>query len=70
MSVLRKDLCGLESPSILVEDVSSAVVTQHLSSALQYTCRYWLDHVERAEIRLIDDGSVHRFLREYCVGLL
>jgi hypothetical protein len=67
MSVLRKDLCGLESPGMLMEDVSSAVVTQHLSSAFQYTCRYWLDHAERAQMRLIDDGSVHRFLQECCL---
>jgi hypothetical protein len=65
MSGLRKDLCGVKSPGTLVEDVSTALVTQHLFSALQYMCRYWLDHVEHAQMRLDDDGPVHRFLQEY-----
>lgn len=67
MSVLRKDLCNLKSPGTLMEDIGSTVITQHLSSALQYTCRYWLDHVEHGQMRLNDSGPVHRFLQEYCL---
>lgn len=70
MSVLRKDICGLKNPGTMVEDVRPAVVTQHLSSTLQYTCRYWLEHSERGRVRLIDNGPVHYFLQEYCLHWL
>ena len=65
MSVLRKDICGLKSPGAMVEDVDFAFIALHLSSALQYSCQYWLDHSEHGKVSLNDDGPVHRFLREY-----
>lgn len=66
MSALRKDICGVKNPGILVEDVKPIVVTQHLSAALQYSCRYWLDHSEHGQVSLDDNGQVHNFLRGYC----
>ena len=65
MSILRKDICDLKSPGTMVEDIEPAFITQHLSSTLQYSCRYWLDHSEHGQVSLNDDGPVHRFLREY-----
>jgi hypothetical protein len=67
MAVLRKDICGLKSPGTMIENVTLATITQHLSSTLQYTCQYWLDHAEHGQMRPNDDGPVHRFLREYCI---
>ena len=67
MFVLQKDICGLKSPGTMVEDVESTVVAQHLSSAIQYSCRYWLDHSERGYKSLNDDGPVYRFLRKSCL---
>jgi hypothetical protein len=66
MSVLRKNICDLKSPGTMVEDVEPAVITEHLSRALQYSCRYWLDHSEHGQVSLDDDGPVYRFLRKYC----
>ena len=66
MFVLQKDICGLKDPGTIVEDIESAVVALHLPGALQYSCRYWLDHSEHGQVSLNDDGPVHRFLREYC----
>ena len=65
MSVLRKDICGLKRPGTMVDEVDPAVIPQHLSSALQYSCRYWLDHSKEGQVSLDDDGSVHHFLRKY-----
>ena len=65
--ILQKDICGLKSPGTMVEDVESIVVAQHLSSAIQYSCRYWLDYSERRYKSLNDDGPVYRFLRKSCL---
>jgi hypothetical protein len=35
------------------------------SAELQYACRYWVDHLQRSEHQLCDDGRVHCFLREH-----
>lgn len=51
----------------MVEDVEPAVITRHRSGALQYSCQYWLDHSECSQVSLNHDGSVYRFLREYCL---
>jgi NACHT domain len=66
MSALRKDICSLKNPGTMVEDVGAAVIAQHLPGALQYSCRYWLDHSEHGQVSLNDDGPVHRFVQEYC----
>jgi hypothetical protein len=68
MSVLQKDICGVGNPGTMIEDVRLTVITKHLSGALQYSCRYWLYHSEQGQgqLRLNDNGPVHRFLREYC----
>jgi hypothetical protein len=65
MTILRRNICRLKSPGITMEDVGPAVVQQHLSSAVQYCCRYWLDHSEHGRLSLADDGPVHRFLQKY-----
>jgi NACHT domain/Heterokaryon incompatibility protein (HET) len=65
MSILRRDICDLKSPGTMVEDVGPVIIQQHLSSVLQYSCRYWLDHSEHGRLSLNDDGPVHRFLQEY-----
>lgn len=66
MSILRRDVCDLKSPGVMVQDVGPAVIQRHLSSALQYSCRYWLDHSEHGQLSLNDGRPVHRFFKEYC----
>lgn len=35
-----------------------------LTPAIQYACRYWVKHVQRAQMELRDNGCVHKFLKQ------
>ena len=61
---LKRNICDLDHPG--VEDVEPAIITQYISGALEYSCRYWVDHSEHGQVSLNDDGPVYHFLREYC----
>lgn len=43
--VLKKDVCGLGMPGILVEEVDRDQVQAFLPSAAQYACCFWIDHL-------------------------
>lgn len=62
---LRVNLCNQGSPGMLVQDVAYDSVQCCLSPELQYACSYWIPHSKGSNQRLLDDGDVHRFLREH-----
>lgn len=66
---LQQDMCNLQLPGSLASEVPQSIVRKHLPPHLQYSCRYWVDHVakldgQRREARLRDNGDVHNLLRE------
>jgi len=62
---LRRDICSLHLPGVLAEDVEADQIRRHLSSELQYACRYWMHHLQKSGLHLHDDGPVHIFLQEH-----
>ncbi len=62
---LRRDICDLHSPGALAEEVDNDLVEQRLSAEVQYACQYWVQHLQRSKIQLLDDEQVHVFLREH-----
>ncbi|KAJ5916862.1 hypothetical protein N7504_000877 [Penicillium tannophilum] len=48
---LKKNICDLASPSTTRADMDSEVIRQYLPTELQYSCRYWLYHLERSGAR-------------------
>jgi hypothetical protein len=67
MSRLKKDICGLKRPGALATEVNADRIQQCLLPELQYACRYWIDHLQKSHMPLVDDGQVHKFL---CAHLL
>jgi hypothetical protein len=61
--MLRKDICGLSSPGVLVSEIERERVVQCVPRHLQYACLYWVDHVQRGNYDLSSNGSVHKFLQ-------
>jgi hypothetical protein len=59
---LKRDLCSLRLPGILASEAKSKV-ENCLSSAVQYACRYWVDHLKLSDIKLCDNDDVHLFLK-------
>jgi len=61
---LARNSCGLHSPRTLAREAQEEI-KQCLPMDLQYACVYWVQHVQKSEARLQDDGKVHKFLQEH-----
>jgi NACHT domain len=66
---LKKDICGLQMPGALLEEVES--INQDPLAHIRYACCYWVNHLRDAsylshnEIDLCDSGKVHIFFQEH-----
>src|SRR4029077_18509385 len=65
MSTLKRDICGLCTPNILISDIDTNQVKEHLRPEVQYACLYWIQHVLKSGDQLRDGGPVHEFLKEH-----
>jgi hypothetical protein len=61
---LQRDIYRFGNPGAKGAQVLSNNLACCLSAELQYACRYWVNHLQRSEHQLSDDGRVHCFLRE------
>jgi hypothetical protein len=62
---LKQDICGLGTPGILVTDIESSRVEQHLPLEVQYACLYWVQHFQKCGAQFHDNDKVHQFLQVY-----
>ena len=67
---LRRDICDLDAPGVLVTDVESSRVEQRIPPELQYACLYWVKHLQQSGVQLYDDNQVHHFLQEHLLHWL
>jgi hypothetical protein len=67
---LKKDICDIRTPGALAIKIDSSQIEQCLPADLQYACRYWVQHFQRSEVQLNDNGKVHIFLREHLLHWL
>ncbi|KAL5045153.1 hypothetical protein BDW71DRAFT_208497 [Aspergillus fruticulosus] len=44
---LKRNICDLSSYATEKDDINSQTVDQHLSTDLQYSCRYWVHHLQQ-----------------------
>jgi hypothetical protein len=61
---LKRDICNLQAPGILTEEISDQKIKSGLSADLQYACQYWVLHLKGSEAQLEDNDKVHNFLRQ------
>ncbi|TGJ67381.1 hypothetical protein EYR41_006514 [Orbilia oligospora] len=62
---LKKDICDLKLPGIFRSDVDESLIIEHLPTEIQYSCRYWVYHLERSRDTVKDSGIVDVFLRQH-----
>lgn len=62
---LKQDICGLNTPGILVTDIESSRVERSLPPEVQYACLYWIQHIQKSGAQLHDNDQVHQFLQEH-----
>mgnify|MGYP002718779258 CR=1 FL=1 len=64
-SHLRKDICNLEDPGACRADIDPKHIRQYLPSELQYSCRYWIHHLEQSQDLSFGIEDVILFLQEH-----
>lgn len=73
-SKLRENICCLNLPGSLVSDVQPSHISCHIPQYLQYACRYWIDHLLKADrkslIHTISGGSEYEESAGLVYGLL
>jgi hypothetical protein len=62
---LRKDMCNLRLPGGLAAEVEKSTIGKYIPLDVQYTCRYWVYHLQQGSIDLRDNGQVHAFLKKH-----
>jgi hypothetical protein len=59
---MKQDICGLNTSGILATNVESSRVDKYLPSEVQYTCIYWIQHLQKSSAQFRDNDQVHQFL--------
>ncbi|KAF7588866.1 hypothetical protein BBP40_005051 [Aspergillus hancockii] len=54
---LKHNIYSLSSYRILRKDIDHQTVNQHLSADLQYSCYYWVQHIQRSKGRISESRS-------------
>jgi hypothetical protein len=67
---LKQDICSLNAPGVLVTDVESSRVERSLPPEVQYTCLYWIQHLQKSCVQLHDNDQVHQFLQRHLLHWL
>jgi hypothetical protein len=58
---LKQNVCGMETPGVLVTDIESSQVKKYLPAEVQYACLYWVQHLQRSGAQLYN--QVYQFLQ-------
>lgn len=62
---LQENLCKLEYPGKPRREIDQTTINNRLSSAFQYACRYWIQHVAYGKVEIHDQDDVHMFLQKH-----
>lgn len=64
-SHLQKNICNLESPGTHRAEVDCQIIHQYLPPELQYSCRYWVHHIEQSNTSTAEMEHMLWFLQEH-----
>ncbi|KAF2403282.1 hypothetical protein EJ06DRAFT_472620, partial [Trichodelitschia bisporula] len=62
---LRKDICKVQAPGTLREDIDAQTINNALPADVQYSCRYWVHHLSLCPDLSLYRGQVLSFLKGY-----
>ncbi|KAK7177935.1 Vegetative incompatibility protein HET-E-1-like protein 7 [Paraphaeosphaeria sporulosa] len=62
---LRQNVCNLSGPGATRSEIDEGIITSSLSPELHYTCRYWVDHLEKSQQTIADGDATHVFLQKH-----
>jgi len=62
---LRYNICNLQSPGTLRQDIDSRIVDDCLPAYIRYACRHWVYHLQQSKRSVRDGDTVHNFLLKH-----
>jgi len=62
---LGKNLCHIESPGTLRNEIDDKTIDDCLLADVRYACRYWVNHLEKSRRRIRDEDAVHTFFLKH-----
>ncbi|KAJ5285792.1 hypothetical protein N7524_001098, partial [Penicillium chrysogenum] len=62
---LQRDICKLGSPGTRRTDIDTQSLRQHLPPELEYSCRYWIQHLKKSPVSSAEAELVLLFLHEH-----
>ena len=62
---LKRNICRLRTPGTLKSETETSTVDQYLPSHVQYACQYWLDHLQKSDLSLLDVRHVYEFFKTH-----
>lgn len=62
---LRQNICSLENLGTLRAEIDSTTITNCLPLDVQYSCRFWVRHLEQSKNTISDSNSIRIFLRDH-----
>jgi hypothetical protein len=64
-SHLQKNICNLEGPGTHREDIDPQLLHQFLPPELEYSCHYWIYHIEHSNFSSPEIEDILSFLKEH-----
>lgn len=65
MQSLQKDICNLASPGTHRADIDPQHIRRYLPPELQYSCRYWIYHLQQSQVSSSEIEGVRLFLQKH-----
>jgi hypothetical protein len=62
---LRENMCGLEYPGKLRNEIDGKTLHDCLPPDVRYACQYWIHHLKERGDRIRDEDEVHLFLKKH-----
>ena len=60
----------MHAPGSQASQVESSWIEKYLPPKVQYTCLYWVQHLQRSDSQIHDNKKVHRFLQAHLLHWL
>lgn len=67
---LKKDICGVKKPGILVSEVNPGLIKQHIPQRLRYASCHWANHLQAAVFCPTKATVLHDFLKTHLLHWL
>jgi hypothetical protein len=67
---LKQDVCRQGAPGTLAADVEDSQIERCLPPEVRYACLYWIQHLQKSDVQLYDNGRVHQFLQAHLLHWL